>query len=173
MKRHPDLGVRGSKPRANGNGSGDAHIDRLNASYLKTRNGQSAAKLRLIKLKVAEQEGRLVPITHVQAMVSDTLSQLCQAMLVIPYRFKMQFRAIDATMTQQVGDWLRNDINNALENASRIETALERANPFERWYDREGFDDDDESRKGAQREQRVALNKRRREKREMKKAQRR
>jgi hypothetical protein len=78
---------------------------------------------------------------------------LRQTMLLIPYRFKLRFRAVDASLAQQVVEWLHDDIDEALEHASEIKPALLAEDPFARWY-RENVDN----------EQKVIVNAKRREK---------
>jgi hypothetical protein len=137
MKRHPDQGCPGMKPRKSATvhtgGNGDT-VDRLNADYLLVRNQQAKAKLKLYQLKLGEQERRLLPVAYVQALLGDSLVQLRQHMLSIPTRFRMQFRQIGAELAQQVGDWLRNDIDRALDRASEIRPALLSEDPFATWY---------------------------------------
>ena len=131
------------KPRVGGNGDS---VDKLNSDYLRIRNSQAQAKLKLAQLKVGEQEHRLLPVAYVQALLSDSLVQLRQHMMSVPSKFRTQFRAIDAVMAQRVGDWLRVDINRALERASEIEPALLSEDPFATWYrDHHGHSSDEKT----------------------------
>jgi phage terminase Nu1 subunit (DNA packaging protein) len=131
MRRHPDQGCPGFKPRVGGNGHS---VDRLNADYLQIRNSQAEAKLKFAQLRVGEQERRLLPVAYVQALLSDSLVQLRQHLMSVPSKFRTQFRTVDAVMAQRVGDWLRDDINRALTRASEIEPALLSEDPFATWY---------------------------------------
>ena len=153
MRRHPDQGCPGLKPRVGGNGHS---VDKLNADYLQIRNSQAQAKLKLAQLRVGEQERRLLPVAYIQALLSDSLVQLRQHMMSVPAKFRTQFRTVDAVMVQRVGDWLRDDINRALTRASEIEPALLSEDPFRTWYrDHHGHSSDEKN----------IVNKKRREKR--------
>ena len=52
------------------------------------------------------------------------------------------FRTTDAALAQQVNDWLRDDIDQALTKASEIRPALLSEDPWATWY-RDNIDDKD------------------------------
>ena len=142
MKRHPDQGCPGSKPRQAVDAGNGNSVDKLNSDYLKIRNAQAESKLKLQQLKLGEQERRLLPVAYVQALLGDVFTQLRQKMLSIPLRFKLRFRTIDASLAQQINEWLRDDIYEALTKASEIKTALLSDDPWATWY-RDSVDDKD------------------------------
>ena len=141
MKRHPDQGCPGAKPRQAAHAGNGNSVDKLNSDYLQIRNAQAEAKLKLQQLKLGEQERRLLPVGYVQALLGDALVQLRQTMMLIPVRFRLRFRTIDVALAQQVNDWLRDDIDQALTKASEIQPALLSDDPWARWWFGEHVDD--------------------------------